>query len=224
MDSMARVQSGVNHILNNFMRDLYPALYCVIPVGIVYLSVFSNRMKSLAAQGLYSPCCREVLLFCYATLICSIIVLKLWPAVHRPYSNGVWADIYLMVGRPSWDTNVNLIPLGTFKDYSEWILLGTSSYKNIIINCIGNIGIFVLFGLLTPMLFRKVKFVKIIIFATLLSGLCEGMQYFLMRYVAADDVMLNVIGAIFGYGMYQYLYKRLPKLPEMLTMTRKITV
>ena len=92
------------------------------------------------------------------------------------------------------------------------------------INCIGNIGIFVLFGLLTPMLFRKVKFVKIIILATLLSGLCEGMQYFLMRYVAADDVMLNVIGAIFGYGMYQYLYKRLPKLPEMLTMTRKKTV
>lgn len=79
-----------------------------------------------------------------------------------------------------------------------------------IINLFGNIGVFVPFGLVLPILFKRLRsYWRLMVYFVLIVTVIELSQM-LMRVGSCDidDVILNVIGVWIGYGMLQLLFKR----------------
>ena len=101
----------------------------------------------------------------------------------------------------------NIVPFKTITGYIE-----NYQYYNWdtwIINLFGNVAAFVPFGFLIPLLFRKARGWRTIglLFAGLLL-LVETLQVtFKVGSFAVDDILLNVLGGLLGYGMYR-LWRR----------------
>ena len=65
---------------------------------------------------------------------------------------------------------------------------------------LGNIGWFMPFGFMLPLIFKKMNTDKIILAAFLFSLFLEVSQYVLMvGYTELDDVFLNTLGGLLGY-------------------------
>ena len=57
-----------------------------------------------------------------------------------------------------------------------------------------------------------------------LSLLTEVGQYFLVRNVSIDDVILNTLGALCGYQLYNLLRKTKPEFVEKFLVQEKACV
>lgn len=79
-------------------------------------------------------------------------------------------------------------------------------------NCL----LFVPFGILTPLTFYRFRnWKKIAKYAFLLSILIESAQYiFQCGKTEVDDVILNCLGAMVGYGLFVLVSKRISDIPE----------
>ena len=83
----------------------------------------------------------------------------------------------------------------------------STGVESMIMQAIGNIFMFVPFGVLLPLLstyFRS--FVKIIIFAITTSVLVEILQYFSGRSADIDDIIMNLLDGIIGYSVYLFIF------------------
>ena len=100
---------------------------------------------------------------------------------------------------PSIDYSYNLAPFATIRHF---LLDNDVQLQQRIINLVGNIAVFVPFGLLLPFLFEKRKCSKS--FALFLSCLfvLETLQLLSRRgNFDVDDFLLNSIGFMIGYGI-----------------------
>lgn len=99
---------------------------------------------------------------------------------------------------------MNFIPLHTIGD-----LLLHSSLRGFILNNIGNVVLFVPFGLFLPLKFYKHRsFNKVVITGMLLSVMIECIQLFIPnRWTDIDDVILNTIGTGVGYCLFKLIHK-----------------
>lgn len=103
--------------------------------------------------------------------------------------------------------NYNLIPL---KSIIRILTYGTLTMKIDIL--FGNILMFIPFGILFPLSFRKISRMLIVPFALLLSVFIETNQFiFTYRVSNIDDVILNTLGAAFGLVLY-LIYIKLKKV------------
>lgn len=100
----------------------------------------------------------------------------------------------------------NLIPFSTIEDFLNFNQFNT---KRWVINLIGNVGVFVPFGILLPFVFEErigrlyVKFI-IGLFVLELTQLLSRRGVF-----DIDDLLLNSVGFIVGYGSYRIIVKYL---------------
>ncbi len=96
-------------------------------------------------------------------------------------------------------SGINYIPLTTIIPYLE----GKPSMNIAIRNLLGNILAFSPFGFMLPLLFKRFNKIKSIFFASsVLSLVFEAMQLiFNMGSCDIDDLILNVSGAILGFGI-----------------------
>lgn len=102
---------------------------------------------------------------------------------------------------------INLIPFYTI---SKMLEIGGSTA---IANILGNILMFLPLGFLLPLLFKKFDLWGITpIFGFMLSLLIEVTQSFSFRGADIDDVLLNTIGALIGYGIYRVITKFHPQI------------
>ena len=75
---------------------------------------------------------------------------------------------------------------------------------------LGNIGWFVPFGFLLPILLKRVSFGKVVVMGFLFSLSIETMQFIFRKGVAElDDLILNVLGAVIGYLGYKLLAEKI---------------
>jgi len=76
----------------------------------------------------------------------------------------------------------------------------TVSFKNVL----GNILLFLPFGLLSPYLIKCKKFISVLVYSALFSTFIEVMQYTFLtsRRADIDDVILNTLGAVIGFIVY----------------------
>jgi len=91
---------------------------------------------------------------------------------------------------------LNLIPLVNLTDYE--------SRREALINLIGNTAMFVPIGIIWPMVFQKLDSHTKVIFAGFLFSLSiEILQLpFFDRVTDIDDLILNVLGYLLGYGIW----------------------
>lgn len=102
----------------------------------------------------------------------------------------------------------NIIPLDTIRLYIRSI--NYLPNKNWIINLLGNIAVFVPFGLILPILVNKLRsYWKLMLYFIPTVGVIELSQMLLrVGSCDVDDVILNVIGVWIGYGLLRRLSKR----------------
>lgn len=90
----------------------------------------------------------------------------------------------------------NLTPFSTIKHFIQIDKFNTETW---IINLIGNIGVFVPFRILIPLVFRT-RLLKTLIIALLGLFILETTQLITMKgSFDVDDFILNISGVIVGY-------------------------
>ncbi|QFY72034.1 VanZ family protein [Priestia megaterium] len=97
---------------------------------------------------------------------------------------------------------INLVPFYTIRD-----LLLHRSFGDFIINNIGNIILFVPFGILLPLKFNSISSCsKACLIGMTFSLLIEIVQLSMPnRWTDIDDVILNTLGTGIGYGLSKLL-------------------
>jgi len=137
-----------------------------------------------------------LLLIAYSILIVKLIVFKL--------PSNIMYDIMFQKDTAELVRNTNLIPFDTIKRFVyayQYHLLPT---KSIVYNLVGNLVIFMPFGILLSKTFTHINRTITVFFITLAFTLSiEIFQY--ISYLGSfdiDDIILNVAGATIGYLIY----------------------
>lgn len=109
-----------------------------------------------------------------------------------------------------YDLDYNFIPFKTIID-------GLKSGKYILLrNLAGNVIMFLPLGILLQLIFKKKRFFNILLLSVAFAisieliqsilGLLIGSRY---RSVDVDDVFLNTLGSLIGYGLYKIAPRKL---------------
>ena len=96
---------------------------------------------------------------------------------------------------------VNLLPLVNLLDYG--------SKRDLLLNVIGNVAMFIPSGIVLPIIYKRLNtFAKVILAGGGISLCIEIIQLpFSVRATDIDDLILNTVGVIIGYGIYSVLAK-----------------
>lgn len=96
----------------------------------------------------------------------------------------------------AWPLRMNLIPFVNLTDYD--------SKRELLLNIIGNSTMFIPTGIMTPLLYPHIhNFKKVTLTGFLISLVIEIIQLpFAVRCSDVDDLILNTLGCMFGYGIY----------------------
>jgi len=98
----------------------------------------------------------------------------------------------------------NLVPFNTINHFLE---VANFNYSVWIINLLGNIGVFIPFGILLPLVFGN-KYIKLLIIFESGLILLETLQLLTRRgSFDVDDLILNTTGALIGYLIYKLISK-----------------
>lgn len=91
---------------------------------------------------------------------------------------------------------VNLVPLVNLFDYD--------SKRDLLLNVIGNVAMFIPSGIVLPIIYKRLDtFIKVIFAGGGISLCIEMMQLpFSVRASDIDDLILNSVGVMLGYGIY----------------------
>ena len=91
---------------------------------------------------------------------------------------------------------VNLLPLVNLFDYDN--------KRDLLLNVIGNVAMFIPSGIVLPIIYKRLdSFVKVILAGGGISLCIEIIQLpFSVRASDVDDLILNTVGVIIGYGIY----------------------
>lgn len=201
------------------MRDFQHILLIYLPIFILSLIFKPYRIRILTSCNLRTTPLHEIGLQLMIFSITSIAVLKLWPYYLWRPSDGAWGDLVLLIGRPSYTSSINLIPFSSIIDYIKFIKVGVSDIWDVSTNLVGNILCFIPMGFLPPLLFRHCKTWHTLFYGTMLSLVTEFGQYFIMRFVSIDNVILNIIGTICGYLLFRFISKTFPECVDKIRLS-----
>ncbi len=130
--------------------------------------------------------------------------------------------IRLGLSTPGLDWPRLLAALVPLRDISSMIANPSPDTTTLWRNIGGNILLFVPFGLLLPVL-RSVTWPRMILAGLLVSICIESTQLLLVVFtnsphvVSSDDVLLNVIGALVGYGIFLAMRRVVEKIHPSIT-------
>ena len=106
---------------------------------------------------------------------------------------------------------VNFIPFATIISFFERAAEGAINKDIVVRNMAANLLMFIPMGMALPVLFEKKfnKLWKMVVFMLVLVSIIEVTQ-FLTFYGSADidDLILNVVSAVIGYGIVQIRFVR----------------
>lgn len=177
-----------------------------IPAFIITFVVFSLvRVRFFSHRKINSNGFREFLLSVFAAYIAFLVIMLFTPNSYIANSGiNLTNENFDFVGNfkdriTSGAWGVNLVPFRTIKNYIKY-----SGFLHTMINIVGNIIIFVPFGILVAEIFPNTrKSSHIFLISVCTSFFVEFIQFFIGRSVDIDDLMLNVCGSMIGYFIWK---------------------
>lgn len=177
-----------------------------IPAFIITFVVFSLvRVKFFSHRKINSNGFREFLLSVFAGYIAFLVIMLFTPNSYIANSGiNLTNENFDFVGNfkdriTSGAWGVNLVPFRTIKNYIKY-----SGFLHTMINIVGNIIIFVPFGIFVAEIFPNTrKSSHIFLISVCTSFFVEFIQFFIGRSVDIDDLMLNVCGSMIGYFIWK---------------------
>lgn len=115
--------------------------------------------------------------------------------------------------------NTALIPFRVVC-YTWHNLFVNHSAKNLLIDVLGNIIMFMPFGFFVPLLWRVSDKATVAV-GFIVSLSIELIQLFLPRWTDIDDLILNTSGTLLGLLLYHFLNNRFRKFMNQFRMTRR---
>lgn len=190
-----------------------------IPAALVFSCFGAYRRQALEARKLHSSLPREAALHIFVLCLFGLAAMVLWPGYHFEPSDGLWGDLVIHNRRESWAYNMNLVPFRMVADYLQAFREGELFYA--IVMLFGNLGTFLPLGFFPALLFRGFGAKKAFLFGLAFSLGAECCQFFLGRHCDVDDVILNVLGVMLGYGICFLLKSRFPRFREIFLCQNK---
>jgi glycopeptide antibiotics resistance protein len=151
---------------------------------LVALAVFSVWRVILWRRGRRDPV-REVGVWLFFAWVLLVVHITFFPMVIIFYD---------------WTSGLNLVPLASIRQ-----LLTEAIPQVAFRNIVGNVLLFVPFGVMLPLLFSNVRTVGGVAWrAAVISAGIEVLQWVTgARATDVDDIILNTVGAVIGYGIYR---------------------
>lgn len=114
--------------------------------------------------------------------------------------------------------DINLVPfVGIFK-----MLYGGVDFYSVT-NVVGNILMFAPIGFLVPIMCKRYdSLVKAGAVGGALSVIIEISQMVLIRGTDIDDIILNTLGTLLGYGVYKLYRRIMPKISEKIALSNSV--
>lgn len=170
--------------------------------SLIRVNFFSHRKKN-------STGFREFLLSLFAAYLVFLAIMLFMPNSYIAGSGiNLTNENFDFVGNfkdrlSSGAWGVNLVPFRTMKNYIKY-----SGFTHTLTNILGNIIIFIPFGILVPEIFPKFRrLLKIISLSIATSFFVEFIQFFIGRSVDIDDLILNVFGSLIGYLIWERILR-----------------
>ena len=136
-------------------------------------------------------------LIAYSAILIKFVVFKAIPTIHIGHLRFRFAHPHTGPG--------NFVPFKTIVPQ----LMGRENHLMDIVNLVGNIIPFMPIGLLAPLVFRSISWKE-----ALVLGVVTGLTFEVMEVVFRvgifdiDDVILNGLGVMIGYGVFVMLRRR----------------
>lgn len=108
----------------------------------------------------------------------------------------------------SWSSN-NFIP---FREMLRYRIGSRLFFKNVL----GNITLFIPFGLFSSHYLKSEKPYLILLLTLIASFSIELVQMVIGRVFDVDDILLNVVGGILGFYIYRFIVRIVNKLPNFM--------
>ena len=171
-------------------RYLFAMAWGALPSLAVCLALLPLRRRRLRRLGLVSSLAREGMLILFWMFCGAMALLTLTPRWVVSSLADVWNGYRWNAGEyPYFMTGtVNLTPLRTL--YDPFIFLG-------------NVVMFLPFGFLVPLLWWGVGWGRALLLGACLTFFVESCQLLVGRAFDVDDLMLNALGVLVGYGIWR---------------------
>lgn len=183
-----------------YLLRLLVVAVVLLPVYIPARLLYRRSQKRRNQTDKSGPA-REMVLAVFVLFVAGLLALVWWPTrYHMPVGERL---------RTGW--HINLVPLHNLRYFfAEY---GTHDF---VINVIGNVLMFVPMGFCLPLLWQRwQKFWKVLAVAVLFPVCIESVQLFVDRTVDVDDVLLNALGIVLGYGAWRLCSKMIPKIRQL---------
>lgn len=161
----------------------------------------------------------ELWLLLFWIFVIGILSQTVFPRIHMGITDS--GKFYIDTYYPP-RTAPNFIPFKTLRLF--WANRHTVGWTSVsLLNILGNLLLFIPIGFLFPLAFPKRSQIKYV-FSYMLIGILgiEFLQYFCGRVADIDDVFLNMIGILLGYGIFT-IYKTRSVYKMKQKMSRKFT-
>lgn len=99
----------------------------------------------------------------------------------------------------------NFIPFRNITFYIKSIFDGQVNPSTIFLNLVGNLAVTIPLGVYLPFFFPKLRSLKrlvLLVAAVILFKECLEL-FFVMGFFDLDDIILNTLGAVIGYGLWR---------------------
>ena len=149
-----------------------------------------------------------ILFLLYFLLLVKLILVK-GPLFYEVVPT---SEEYISKSADSSLVSYNLVPFSTIRAYFHNDTLD----KEIAFNVFGNVLLFIPYGFLLPLVFRKRVILFDIFYTAILVSFCFELFQFITKtgQFDVDDIILNTVGAVAGYWIL--------KLGERLLETKPI--
>ena len=176
-------------------RYLFAMAWGALPALVLCLALLPWRRRRLHRLGLVSIPVREGMLLLFWMFCGAMALLTLFPRWVVPSLVDVWNGYRWNAGEYPFFTmgTVSLTPFGTL--YDPFIFLG-------------NVVMFLPFGFLVPLLWRRTGWGSALLLGVCITFFVESCQLLVGRAFDVDDLMLNALGVLAGYGIWR-LWRRL---------------
>ena len=112
-------------------------------------------------------------------------------------------------------STINMIPLRVFRD-NYYAITELNYWQPFMINFLGNICIFMPIGFIIPLLWSRFnRFWKVALIGFGISLFIETTQLTQARSTDIDDLWLNTLGSMIGYGLFVVTKKFYPQFVVM---------
>lgn len=183
-------------LISTYVINMLGYMIVAMPIYVIARIIFIKIRKQPVNKS------HELLLavfILYLVGLASQTIIPRWSIGVDGSTGECFFDVY-MFDRLS---SVNMIPFRTIMNYfqaNEYVS-GWSSVS--LVNLLGNLFVFSPIGYFVPLLWRRMDSFKAIgLIGLAVTCFIESTQYFIGRSTDIDDIILNTIGVVIGYGVY----------------------